>query len=1301
MEWLHNEVARSGQPFALVAANYCGSVIMQLSKEETSSNYEDILQDKAHVSLQVIIDVILSLKEQQFEMDFFHKYISATNSNLCLEIIWKLHCTNIMTFGTYLHLKVDKSYQCQLIANRILKLCISKNITLTDKRKSLLKDISGILINQSFPVISTCQQTSILQQDSLNIFTLITQGFAKRETDSSIPLLPIELASKYHQIHLDSLQKMAVHQLNVLFRFKPDYTVSDAVKHQEQWTYSKLTPFRRAFFKQFFAVLDANAVLSVIQSLLEADDFNWCTLLSFTSTFLICFQTAPRLLKSSVNEMLKQGLENLEVESSISALLFARQACFEGPHVFPSYPEWVELTFGSSNKSIANSQKSFTFLIKLLSDLVPVESAIHLKAHLMKAPFVPAQCSEVYSEYTTLVKTRLIDLKQSIFKSSSSCDYHSTAENQTSEDTENDVRAAVDSFATLDKIPANILQTIIFRRPYFVGEFLPALLKPRKLPKIADSRMKFIKALKESGKLPGSHYQNYIAACQQLMMASVNEPLPATSDNSNSSTEKLPLEKLEAVLLQLEENVSQSESLPKNVFKTNVSETISLISESLKNLLDEPQSELLLTENKWLMTLDVVKPSLENKHVQVANAILNSTSKALLLSNYSVDYDSSWLCQLFDVLAANFPLLPAIFQCLWRWTVLQWNLMSAEQILGLGAILCHLTLCHDRLPQVQILNCPVLGKTIGKFTDLLWTVLPCSTCQQAKFLLRISTVFLKTFFYATSDVNKMSLIPTSLTTKFTYLCERKYPCLRFNVCPSEIPNEEVVLYQSEAFTTMKNCHQIKLQQWVRQELAVDPGRDYLTNRQRNFYQTWFLHKYQAENKNGRKICSDIFNCLLEADTNCVQTDSSQCTMCQARAAPPQLTLNNNKYEIVTLLKRNIEQFLDIDQNNGNAETSTLPWLLQELQEATPTNVAANLCKTKFQVFSKVNLLLNLPANLLFSDSVYIPVSEAAASTAITYINTTLRNTINEGFALDRDVVYQIFQGIVMLRQTISDDLFQRLLTECPLLWTSLMVHGKNWKFYHLLLEQKNLQTIIDCILKFQMSDEWETFSPVDAETPLVLLQAEAAALASLALHRNITWTEPMLTIFGVKVFSVAFVYLLSAAVQHLLNFAYQNPLLLESLGNILVQFPFLLQSLHSDPLLTSDPITNVILDNSKTFISVVFFQIVMATSLERTITSVFCDETNLSILLQMHLKLTELFKQCHLLEATPSVKKHCSHVEKFLTMQEVLKIGSFVKKIITMVPGDILQSTDSGSYTVVCPYWETGDNWQQEWDMLQ
>lgn len=54
----------------------------------------------------------------------------------------------------------------------------------------------------------------------------------------------------------------------------------------------------------------------------------------------------------------------------------------------------------------------------------------------------------------------------------------------------------------------------------------------------------------------------------------------------------------------------------------------------------------------------------------------------------------------------------------------------------------------------------------------------------------------------------------------------------------------------------------------------------------------------------------------------------------------------------------------------------------------------------------------------------------------------------------------------------------------------------------------------------------------------------------------------------------------------------------------------------------------------------------MAPSLEHTVTSVFCDETNLGILLKMHLKLTELFKQCHLLEATSSLKKHCSHVEK-------------------------------------------------------
>ncbi|GAB1600265.1 hypothetical protein Ahia01_000304200 [Argonauta hians] len=1080
------------------------------------------------------------------------------------------------------------------------------------------------------------------------------QGFAERVNDSHVPLLPLELASTYEHLHLDSLQKMANHQLNILLRFKPVYTIPDCVKHQEDLTYSKLTPFRRAFFKQFFVVLDASTILNVIQGLSEVDEFSWFTLLSFISTFLVCFQTAPTLLKNFITMMLKQGLENQEFESAISALLFARQSCFEGLHIFPSYPEWFEITFGSP-KSVSNSPKRFIFLIRMLSDLVPFESPLHLKAHLLKNPFIPTGCSEVFSDYVTLIKTRLIDLKQNWHSGTSSGDYQACVENQTFEDLENDVASAVDNFISLGKIPANILQSIIFRRPYFVGHFLPTLLKPCKLPTVPDPRMKLIKALKDAGKIPGSQYINYIQACHQLKMASVNDQHVMTTDDndsnmSNTTIEKISLQNLEELFQQLEETVSQLEKLTENVSKTKVSETVSLISECLKTLLAEPQNaQLLLTENKCLMTLDVVKPTLENNHIQIANTLLNSASKIFLLSKYPSDYECNWSRQLFDVISANFQLLPAIFHCLWRWTILQWDLLSPEHILGLGAILCNMTLCHSCLPQVQIINCPLLGESIGRFCDLLWSALPCSTSNQTSFLLQLSTVFLKAFFCVTDDIGKTALLPSTLITKFIYICERKYPFLRFGNCPNESPNEEVVLYQSEAFALIKNQHQIKFQNWIQLELSIDPCLDYLSNQHRKWYHDWFISKYHTENKNGYEMCSVIFNCILEADISCEQSSIKKCTKCETNSAVS-LYLIKNKYEIVCLLKRNIKQLLD-NEKNVDTEGSSLPWLLQTLQESIPFD----FCKSKLLISSKIDLLLNLPVYHLFSNSISNPVSETTISSFIKLINTSLRNYSNEGFMLQTHVADHIFQGILASGQSIADDFFKRLLTECPLLWTSLMVYGKHWKIFHLLMEQKHFQTITDQILQLQMFDEWENLQAINVDIPCVL---QATALASVVLERKSNWTKAMLSSFGTE--------------------GFQQTTLLKSIGTIIMQFPSLLQALVNGSLQNSEELILVVPDNSKIFTPVVFFQVVMAIPMDSIVNSLFCDQSNINVLLRLLLKVTELYnKQCDQFDMRPSLQKHCSHAEKYLTIQDVLNIGSFVKKIIRMVPSKILQAVDS------------------------
>ena len=67
--------------------------------------------------------------------------------------------------------------------------------------------------------------------------------------------------------------------------------------------------------------------------------------------------------------------------------------------------------FGDNVRSLANSKKTFTCLMKVVTDLVPYDDHSYLKVHILRPPFVPPKCKELLTEYIILAKTRLVDLK--------------------------------------------------------------------------------------------------------------------------------------------------------------------------------------------------------------------------------------------------------------------------------------------------------------------------------------------------------------------------------------------------------------------------------------------------------------------------------------------------------------------------------------------------------------------------------------------------------------------------------------------------------------------------------------------------------------------------------------------------------------------------------------------------------------------------------------------------------------------------------------------------------------------------
>ena len=58
------------------------------------------------------------------------------------------------------------------------------------------------------------------------------------------------------------------------------------------------------------------------------------------------------------------------------------------------------------------------------------------------------------------------------------------------------------------------MEAAMFKRSYFVDQFLPSLLRPRVLPDCPDVTMRFIEVLVDANRIPQPLYQGYLDACE-------------------------------------------------------------------------------------------------------------------------------------------------------------------------------------------------------------------------------------------------------------------------------------------------------------------------------------------------------------------------------------------------------------------------------------------------------------------------------------------------------------------------------------------------------------------------------------------------------------------------------------------------------------------------------------------------------------------------------------------------------------------------------------------------------------------
>uniref|UniRef100_A0A4W5JT00 Uncharacterized protein n=1 Tax=Hucho hucho TaxID=62062 RepID=A0A4W5JT00_9TELE len=500
----------------------------------------------------------------------------------------------------------------------------------------------------------------------------------------------------------DALRRFFTHSLTHTLTYRPRLKVSDAIAMQREWGFAKTCRLLTSLFRKLAVIFKVEELLSHLQQVLETHEVNWQHVLSCLSTLLVYNPNTQPSLKELLSRLLSSAFEGYDLENMITAFLLARQGALEGPGVFPSYSEWFKMSFGGASSYHGNSKKSLVFLLKFLSDLVPFDPPQYLKVHILHPPYVAVKHRALLQEYVSLTKTRLADLKVSIEEMGLYEDISGAGASPQCQ-ARQDVEKAISLFGSTGRISATVMEASIFRRPYFLTRFLPALLTPRVLPVKPDARINFIDSLKK-----------YVLAFT----------LSHTTTHHTLRVDESTFSDLHNKVGRDARNFCISLFCFLLLFSLcSVSPFCFLLHLSVCQIICASHAHCLC-----LLICPVF--------VQVVNMILRSFCQSLLdASRISPpNKQSPWASQFVNILLGHRQLLTALMHRMWDLLHNQGVSLSAAHVLGLAAFVVHLHASQAQCPQVQL--CPPLLPGPVSVPEALTTALPCTTQTNMLFCVR-------------------------------------------------------------------------------------------------------------------------------------------------------------------------------------------------------------------------------------------------------------------------------------------------------------------------------------------------------------------------------------------------------------------------------------------------------------------------------------------------------------------------------------------------------------------------------------
>nr|XP_043891972.1 Fanconi anemia group A protein homolog [Solea senegalensis] len=558
-----------------------------------------------------------------------------------------------------------------------------------------------------------------VQMDFLSFFSSGVLDTVDKQSDTAgaelwVQLLDASLCGA--SASPEALQRCFTHSLTQTLTYKPRLTVSDAVRLQNQWTFAKASRLLTLLFRKLSVIFSAELLLRHLQRVLETHEVNWKHVLCFLSTLLVYNPDAESNLRELLTSLLTSAFEGYDLEHMVTAFLLARQGALEGMAIFSSsYTDWFKMSFGGSSGLHAASKKSLVFLLKFLSDLVPFEPPQYLKVHILHPPFIPTKHRSLLMEYVSLAKTRLTDLKESVENMGLYEDVSGAGGTSAQ-----DVEKAVSLFESTGRISTTVMEASIFRRPYFLTRFLPALLTPRVLPVKPDARMSLIQALRKTDKIPAAQYSSYVESCHKHTR---QDERAVCLDAGDDPVEVLRLQ-LHGFreLLDVEGNDGEMTAQ-----LSRVSDTLSVIFPGRADDVTEPT----------VIRVHVDSPLSPELHVTVVNMILRHFCQCLLDASRTnpPNKQNQWASRFVAVLLGNTQLLSGLIHRLWDLFHNQGSSLSSAHLLGLGAFVVHLhaSMTHSHL----ILLAPPHLPELAPVAEAVCSALVCSTHSDMLFCVRL------------------------------------------------------------------------------------------------------------------------------------------------------------------------------------------------------------------------------------------------------------------------------------------------------------------------------------------------------------------------------------------------------------------------------------------------------------------------------------------------------------------------------------------------------------------------------------